>query len=200
MKTSRYLLAATLFLWASLSTLQSAVILSLVDGTNIASSTVNVTRGSTFTAGVYVTGLVSSQPLDGFSVELAALPTGVTVITSSSTLSNWAVYPGVSTYNLASGYDTSPVGAYGLTGNVLLLTYTLSVDASTALGSTELDFTSDAGTAFYDASISDIFFTQVGLTLNVKAIPEPQTYLLLAFALGWVLTVRNRHRLCPVQS
>lgn len=184
-----------LILIALTSVLQSrmpAATLSLVDANNLSQGTLTIARGNSFIASAYVQGLSALQPLDAFDIQLASLPSEITLLSITSAQTYWSISPNVAT-NYASGYANSL--SQDLAGNAVLLNFTFNVAANTAIADYTIDFAPGALTMLYDSTSTSISFSHT--SLNVHVVPEPRLLWLLASTLIVFIATR---RLCLRQQ
>ncbi len=169
----------------------SAATLAVVDAANPGQSTILITPGSTFSVSVIVSGLTSASPVDSFDLQLAALPTGLTLnaITSPLSSSGWFVSSNVGD-NSSMGYASST--GYDFYTDSVLLNYSLTADISLAAGVVgELTFSAEAAkNALYDSNGLVIAMNKIGL--QVTAIPEPTCAGLLLIGLTGSLVYRRK--------
>lgn len=169
----------------------SAATLTVADAANPSQSTILITPGSTFTVSVLVSGLNSANAVDAFDLQLAALPTGLTLnaITSPLSSSGWFVSSNVGD-NSSMGYASST--GYDFYTDSILLNYSLTASGSLVAGVVgELTFSAEAAkNALYDSDGLMIAINKIGL--QVTAVPEPTCTGLLLVGFAGSLVYRRK--------
>ncbi len=154
---------------ANFQNARSAVILSLVNASNTSSSTVTVTAGSVFTVSAYVTGPTASLMLDSFDVQLANLPSTITLNTITTPLQNWIIAPNLAT-SYSYGYANST--AYDRASDAILLNFNFSISPDAFQGVYNLSFSSSSAfNGLYSATGTRLAYTTNSMTVIV--VPEP---------------------------